>query len=311
MATEIENLQAQIDDIKAKLCTVGTILSDYCVFTPKVEMPKDPFLHLDGAKYSGTGNWIDQTGRGLDAVPVSVAQTPLYNAVTKSFSFDVIAHHAFKIDTRKHVTSIPGVSAADFAKMSDPTGTQQLGYQLNAKKPRTFATWVKFKPFAQSTIPGNGKIVSQYVLGFGRNESGYLYSLGSTYDTRPMLYNGNYDGWTSFTDPQVGTNNFQKQEMSTPFVDQWVLMVATFDGTTNTIYIDDGETKQSWIPRSQLNTIPDLFHIGRQPVAAGTAAQFNESFSGSVGMVTVYNRALTADEIKQYFDATKAAYKGK
>ena len=48
-----KSVQAQIDDIKAKLCTVGTILSDYCVFTPKVEMPKDPFLHLDGAKYSG------------------------------------------------------------------------------------------------------------------------------------------------------------------------------------------------------------------------------------------------------------------
>jgi hypothetical protein len=311
MATEIENLQAQIDDIKAKLCAVGTLLSDYCVVEPKVEIPKDPFLHLDGSKYIGSGNWIDQTGRGLDGVPVSAATAPVYDAVNKCFNFDVVAHNAFKIDVKKHVTSIPGMSAADFAKMSDPNGTQQLGYQLNAKKSRTFATWVKFKPFAQSVIPGYGKIVSQYVLGFGRNESGYLYSLGSTWDTRPMLYNGNYDGWTSFTDPQVGTNNYQKQEMSTPFVDKWILMVATFDGTTNTIYIDDGETKQSWVPRSQINTIPDFFYVGRQPVATNTEAKFNESLSGSVGMVTVYNRALTADEVKQYFNATKATYKGK
>jgi hypothetical protein len=307
MATEIENLQAQIDDIKSKLCTIGTILSDYCVYVPKVEIPKDPFLHLDGAKYSGTGNWIDQTGRGLDAAPVSAAAAPIYDAANKCFNFDVVTHNAFKIDVKKHVTSIPGMSAADFAKMSDPNGTQQLGYQLNAKKPRTFATWVKFKPFAAGTIPGYGKIISQYALGFGRNESGYLYSLGSTNDVRPMLYNGNYDDWTG----TPAQNHFQKQEMSTPFVDKWILMVATFDGTTNTIYIDDGETKQSWVPRTNLNTIPDFFYIGRQPVSANTEAKFNESLSGSVGMVTVYNRALTADEVKQYFDATKATYKGK
>jgi hypothetical protein len=308
-APTLDSLQAEINDIKAKLCAVGTILSDYCTFVPKVEIPKDPFLHLDGSKYNGTGNWIDQTGRGLDAVPVAATNTPTYDAVNKCFNFDVVNHNAFKIDTKKHVTSIPGMSAADFAKMSDPNGTQQLGYQLNAKKPRTFATWVKFKPFGQSVIPGYGKIVSQYVLGFGRNESGYLYSLGSTWDARPMLYNGNYDGWTSFTDPQVGTNNYQKQEMSTAFVDQWILMVATFDGTTNTIYIDDGETKQSWVPRTQLNTIPDLFYIGRQPVTTNTEAKFNESLTGSVGMVTVYNRALTVEEVKQYFEATKATYK--
>jgi hypothetical protein len=168
---------------------------------------------------------------------------------------------------------------------------------------------VKFKPFAQAVIPGYGKIVSQYVLGFGRNESGYLYSLGSTYDARPMLYNGNYDGWTSLTDPQVGTNNFQRQEMSTAFVDQWILMVATFDGTTNTIYIDDGQTQQSWVPRTQLNTIPDFFYIGRQPVATNVETKFFESLTGSVGMVTVYNRALTPAEVKQYFDATKSNYK--
>ena len=147
MATEIENLQAQIDDIKSKLCTIGTILSDYCVYVPKVEIPKDPFLHLDGAKYSGAGNWIDQTGRGLDAAPVSATAAPIYDAANKCFNFDVVNHNAVKIDVKKHVTSIPGMSAADFAKMGDPNGTQQLGYQLNAKKPRTFATWVKFKPF--------------------------------------------------------------------------------------------------------------------------------------------------------------------
>jgi hypothetical protein len=136
-----------------------------------------------------------------------------------------------------------------------------------------------------------------------------MYSLGSTWDARPMLYNGNYDGWTSFTDPQVGTNNFQKQEMSTAFADKWILMIATFDGTTNTVYIDDGAVKQSWVPRSQLNTIPEFCYVGRQPVSANTEAKFNESLTGSVGMVTVYNRAFTPAEVKQYFDATKATYK--
>jgi hypothetical protein len=33
--------------------------------------------------------------------------------------------------------------------------------------------------------------------------------------------------------------------------------------------------------------------------------------NGSIGTVTVYNKVLTPAEIKQYYDATKAAYKGK
>jgi hypothetical protein len=313
---DIQNLQNQINEIQAKLCIAGTALATFCNINPAppVVIPSNPFLHLDGSIYSGTGNWIDQTGRGLDANVVSEINTtaPTYDATNKCFNFDVTKNTALKIDTHKVITSIPGVSAADFAKMAG--GTQELGYQLNAGRPRTIATWVKFKPFTASIIANYGKIVSQYAIGFGRNESGYIYSLGSTSDCRPMLYNGNYDGWTTPNDPQVGTNNYQKQEMTNAYPNTWALMIATYDGVTNTntIYINDGSIKQSWNPRSAINTIPDFFWIGRTAVTTvGTETKFFESMTGSIGMVTVYNRVFTPAEVKQYFDATKAPYFGK
>jgi hypothetical protein len=319
---DIQNLQNQINELHAKLCIAGTALATFCQINPAppVLIPGGAFLHLDGAIYSGTGNWIDQTGRGLDAsVWAADVNTvaPTYDSVNKCFNFDSTKNSAFRIDPAKQVPSIPGVSDADYAKMN--AGTQQLGYQLNAGHKRTFATWVKFSSKmknAPQTI-SSGKIKSQYAIGFGRNESGYLYSLGSTFDARPMLYTGNYDGWTTPTDnsPQ---NNFQRQEMSTVQADKWILMIATYDGTnnTNTIYINDGVTKQSWNPRSAINTIPDLFWIGRTAIATKintsvTAVGDFESLTGSVGMVTVYNKAFTPAEVKQYFDATKANYYGK
>jgi hypothetical protein len=319
---DIQNLQNQINELHAKLCVAGTALATFCNINPAppVVIPSNPFLHLDGAKYSGSGPWIDQTGRGLDASVFSTdvnTVAPTYDATNKCFIFDYSKNTAFRIDTQKKVPSIPGVSEADYAKMN--AGTQQLGYQLNAGNKRTFAMWVKYTPFTGAGIPGNGKIRSQYALGFGRNESGYTYSIGSTYDGRPMIYNGNYDGWTSLTDPQVGTNNYQKQELATSYSNTWILMIATYDGTnnTNTIYIDDGTTKQSWNPRSAINTIPEVFWIGRiaidskggAPNFTATETKFFESLTGSVGMVTVYNRAFTPAEVKQYFDATKGNYK--
>jgi len=312
MLSDILRLQNQINEIQAKLCVAGTALATFCNINPApvVVIPSGAFLHLDGSKYSGTGNWIDQTGRGLDGTIVTETNTtaPTYDATNKCFNFDATKNTAFKIDTQKKVPSIPGVSDADYAKMN--AGTQQLGYQLNAGKNRTFAVWVKFTPFTAGFIANYGKVISQYALGFGRNESGYIYSLGSTSDVRPMLYNGNYDGWTSLTDPQLGTNNFQKQELATAYPNTWILMVATYDGSnnTNTVYID-GASAQSWNPRSAINTIPDLFWIGRTAVSTNTETKFFESMTGSVGMVTVYNRALTPAEVKQYFDATKATYK--
>lgn len=319
MLSDIIRLQNQINEIQSKLCIAGTALATFCNINPApaVVIPGGAFLHLDGAKYTGTGNWIDQTGRGLDAyVPVADNTTaPTYDSVNKCFNFEYAKNQAFSISTTKKVSSIPGVSEADYAKMAE--GTQQLGYQLNSGKQRTFATWVKFKSFANDATQAlpSGKIRSQYVLGFGRNESGYIYSLGSTKDCRPMLYNGNYDGWTTPNDPQVGTNNYQRQELSTGYADKWILMIATYDGTnnTNTLYINDGTTKQAWNPRSAINTIPELFWIGRTAAATKinntvTPPVEFEGMTGSVGMVTVYNKVLTPAEVKQYFDATKGQY---
>ena len=134
MATEIENLQAQIDDIRAKLCAVGTILSDYCTIAPKVEIPAGAFVHIDGSK----GNANDQTGHGYNAVQSANSGAPTYDAATKAWNFtgSKTANQGLSFNPNAAVTDIPGLTPAQFA--ATDVGTRSLGAQIGSNKARTF-----------------------------------------------------------------------------------------------------------------------------------------------------------------------------
>lgn len=314
MATEIENLQAQIDDIRAKLCAVGTILSDYCKI-PVVEIPSGAFVHIDGTK----GNSNDQTGHGYNAVN----QGAVYDATAKAWNFtgSMTACQSLEINPRTTVTDIPGMSKADFDKLA--VGSRNLASQVGTEqKPRTFLTWVKFKPFAFSNIdPDGGSKRYQYAIGFGRNESGYQWSLGSTADCKPLIYTGmessNKDRELGLPQkPAVTGVSNATQCVDQAYPDQWILMTATATDIGGrrgkvTIVINDNEKTVSYDTGLPMATIGDKFFIGKFCCPDGSGAHSFQGLNGSVGTVTVYNRVLTPAEIKQYYDATKAAYKGK
>jgi hypothetical protein len=320
MASEIENLQAQIDDIKAKLCAVGTILSDYCKVAPKVEIPAGAFVHLDGAKYTGTGSWIDQTNHGYNAVQSQHSGAPTYDAATKAWNFtgSKTANQGLNFNPNTAVTDIPGLTPTQFA--ATDAGTRSLGAQITANKARTFLTWVKFNPFAYTNI-NSGQKRYQYAVAFGRDEVGYQFALGSTYDCKPLIYTGREVAANNTTAaqavPPADEAHNNPQVMSTAYPSQWILMTATVTPTTpgkatTSIYINDGAVTQSFTPNLGVNTIPNFFQIGQYcPIPNLQDPQYTQYFmglNGSVGTVTVYNKVLTPAEIKQYYDATKANY---
>ena len=79
----------------------------------------------------------------------------------------------------------------------------------------------------------------------------------------------------------------------------WVNMVGVYSGTTASMYINgvlvSGPTAKSW------NTVANNAQIGRQTSPA-------EYWSGDIAQVSIYNRALTAAEIQQNYNALKGRF---
>ena len=85
-------------------------------------------------------------------------------------------------------------------------------------------------------------------------------------------------------------------------VNEWHHYVGTYDNTTVRVY-KDGQLFDS-ISHSgggQLKTMSDSTTIGRSP---GTS----EYLDGRLSQVSIYNRALTAAEVQQNFNATKSRF---
>jgi hypothetical protein len=79
----------------------------------------------------------------------------------------------------------------------------------------------------------------------------------------------------------------------------WFNMVGVYDGTNASMYINgvlvSGPTAKTW------NTVASNSQVGRQ-------TNGGEYWNGNVAQVQIYNRALTAQEISQNYNALKSRY---
>jgi hypothetical protein len=79
----------------------------------------------------------------------------------------------------------------------------------------------------------------------------------------------------------------------------WYFTAYTYDGTTSKLYLNaslEGSINET------LTTVNTPFTIGKKGFAS------NSNMSGSVPQALLYNRALTAAEIRQNYNATKGRY---
>jgi hypothetical protein len=305
--TQLDALQRQIDELKAavaKCCGNVVPDNDY--------IPTGAFVHIDGK----TGNSNDQTGHGYNAVN----QGAVYDAANKCWNFtgSMSTSQSLEINPQTYVTNIPGMTQADFDKLAQ--GARNLSANVGTEQaPRTFLTWVKFKPFTFSNVdPDGGSKRYQYAVGFGRNESGAQFSLGSTADCKPVIYTGmessNKDRQLGLAQlpAVVGVSN-ATQVVDQAYPDQWILMTATATSIGNrrgkvTLYVNDCEKTAAYDTGLPMATIGDKFFIGKFCCPNGSEQHSLQGLNGSVGTVTVYNRVLTPAEISQYYKATKATY---
>jgi hypothetical protein len=86
---------------------------------------------------------------------------------------------------------------------------------------------------------------------------------------------------------------------------KWHLVVAEFDGTTRSLYLDGTFLKSDTPGGSHNVTTSSNFKIGETCPLSTCAADAGEYFPGGIDEVRIYNRALTASEITQLYLAGK------
>ena len=82
----------------------------------------------------------------------------------------------------------------------------------------------------------------------------------------------------------------------------WHNVVMTINGTIITIYVDSNSIYSSSLGNTNLNTGNGRVRIGLHP--NGTANRYN----GNIASTQLYNRALSAQEVLQNYNATKTRY---
>jgi hypothetical protein len=154
------------------------------------------------------------------------------------------------------------------------------GTSLNPTK-ITLAVWVKANSFGNSK-----RIIEKAYTSFGEPYSQYNFIIG---DTAPYDY-------FAF---QASINGTRKQAAiphGSVTTGVWYYVVGTFDGTNLRIYLN-GIEKAVTSASGNISSYDTNFLIGKM------GASESYFFNGSIDEVAIYNRALSAAEIKAQYDA--------
>lgn len=143
----------------------------------------------------------------------------------------------------------------------------------------TFNIWVKFNTF--SGRPHFGK---------GSGSNGAYYIVIETSSQYRFYYTKPGNNWSSLSGSNLSTN-------------VWYNLIVSYDGNGPKMYIngilDNSSTDTGTLSTSDSNNLT----LGRRSdTPVGTI------FGGNIAQVSIYNRALSATEISQNFNATKSRY---
>ena len=139
--------------------------------------------------------------------------------------------------------------------------------------------------------------------------SGVIISKGATASTAGWLFQFNSEGTVSGTTKgSDGTNTYNRASTATVNNNTWRNIVSVYTTNTTTlasnttsIYIDGVLSNGTGTLGGAVNaTTTDTIQIGRRPTGA--------YWSGSVSNIQIYNRALSATEILQNYNATKSRF---
>jgi hypothetical protein len=125
----------------------------------------------------------------------------------------------------------------------------------------------------------------------------------STWNPPYMSYGVEYIGTTDTISFPLGftDNTFAYTNASAYGNNRWFYFAATYDQSNVKVYIDGALITTRAETKTLYNSTAD-FYLG----AINTSSQY--PLNGNIAQVSIYNRALTAQEIQQNFNATKLRF---
>jgi hypothetical protein len=179
-------------------------------------------------------------------------------------------------------------------RISVPHNTAVTGVASNAVN-RTIQLWVKLDTLKTGTVK-NGLVGK---LGSGAGFDGYIFFTDSS-GKIGMTLNAATESTPLTTTSQVTTN-------------EWALLTITFNtsNTANSVKIYDNDTLTTISPTNYAGTIFSsaetlAMFIGQGYRGSGTA--FSDPLDGQIGAFYMYDRQLTAQEVIDNYEATKARF---
>ena len=152
--------------------------------------------------------------------------------------------------------------------------------KLEAVSGNTWSTFAWFRPIT------TGSNADNFVIGKGGGSGGSatfaVYVSDNTGDLKTRLKGG-----TPLTITNVNNN-------------QWYNVGVTWDGTTAKAYLDGSFVNNISVGSASYQV--QLFNLGT------TATGVGNKFTGNIAASTVYNRALTASEVEQNFNALRGRF---
>ena len=153
---------------------------------------------------------------------------------------------------------------------------------ITGASPRTLCFWFDYTNSVVKNIVGYGAgNVNADIFDVLHYYSGGYYRIIGHF------YGGGYD--TSSTLPSRDTVNFNA----------WNYICVSYDSTNVYVYTNGLFSNSITLT---LTTVDGVFHIGK-----GTYSTY-DYFTGNISNVSIYNRAITADEVLQNYLATRGRY---
>jgi len=125
-------------------------------------------------------------------------------------------------------------------------------------------------------------------------------SKSTSWENNSYIYPRTDNGWGSAVFYLHTGSGFSTLSTSWPSRNTWHHTIATYDGSFMRIYIN-GSLSNSKVQSGTITTNNNSLTIGNQPA-------FNEYYGGRVSNAKIYNRALTAAEVLQNYNALRGRF---
>jgi uncharacterized repeat protein (TIGR02543 family) len=259
--TAVDSLSASVSD------TFTVTVNRWPVIASSSVVQSGLVVNLDASTYSGSGNWLDSSGFGRNAVGATASTTPAGTAP------------AYSTESGGIFSFNEGSATTNHMLIPNP-GTLETF---------TVSTWIRLK-----SIPTNNTaIIAQYWPG-GTNTINYTIAFSGS-----SIYGAYYRGSSNWTS---STSSF------TPVINTWYQITYLVSKSGNNYFQDlyvNGVKQGSTVDAGTIAPASNgsVISLGRRWDFDAT-----KILNGSFGNVSIYNRALSAAEILQNYNATGARY---